>query len=219
MEIAPIINFLTKLKDNNNKEWFDAHKKEYQSLREQWILLAEELINALAPFEPAIGGLEPKKCIFRINRDIRFSKDKSPYKTNFGINLNLLPEKQNFCGFYLHVEPNNTFVAGGMYLPQPTHLSAVRQEIDYNLDEFKKIVESKIFIKRFESLGGEMLTRPPKGYDADNPAIEFIKHKNFLAQQDLNDFVPLGDTFKNEVVNSFKDMLPLVWFLLRSVSR
>src|SRR6478752_7596525 len=112
MDFKPLLSFLTRLSKNNNKDWFDAHKKEYEALRKEWISFVSECITGVGAFDPAIASLDPKKCIFRINRDIRFSTDKSPYKNNFGMSLSAGGKSEDFCGYYLHIQPGNCFVAG-----------------------------------------------------------------------------------------------------------
>ena len=213
MDFKHLLDFLTRLNKNNNKEWFDANKKEYESLRKEWIDFVADCIQAFGAFDPAILELDPKKCIFRINRDVRFSKNKDPYKNNFGMSLSTGGKSSEFCGYYLHVQPGDCFIAGGAYQPMPDKLAAIRQEIDYNLDTFQKIVSGKTFKTQFGSLSGDKLSRPPKGYDADNPAVEYLKHKGFIAYRKVDDKTLLDKTFIKELVTSGKTMKPLIDFL------
>jgi uncharacterized protein (TIGR02453 family) len=216
MNFKSLLTFLKQLSLNNNKEWFEDNRKTYESLRKEWIELAQVCINEVGVFDSQIAGLEAKKCIFRINKDIRFSKDKSPYKTNFGIQLNPMG-KEAFCGYYLHVDPKGSFISGGVYLPQGPMLSAIRQEIDYNLDEFSSLLSNKEFKKYFGKLDGAVLSRPPKGYQADNPAIAYLKHKDILATRKLDEQMLLASDFEKELIKTFKAMHPLVQFLRRAV--
>jgi uncharacterized protein (TIGR02453 family) len=193
--------------------WFDLHRKEYELLRKEWIELAQMFIDAVAKFDPAVSVVGPKDCVFKINRDVRFSKDKSPYKTNFGIAINKGGKKAPFCGYYLHIEPGNCFIAGGAYMPEAAMLAAIRQEIDYNTDAFKKIISDKTFKKLFGSLSGEKLARPPKGYDANNPAIEYLKHKSFLAEMQFDEKSIGNEAIIKSIILGFKAMHPLVAFL------
>ena len=218
MDFKHLLDFLTRLSKNNNKEWFDANKKEYESLRKEWIQFVADSIQAFGAFDLGLLILEPKHCIFRINRDIRFSKDKSPYKNNFGMSLTVGGKKDEFCGYYLHIQPGNCFIAGGAYQPMPDKLAAIRQEIDYNFDSFKKIVTSKAFVSRFGGLSGDKLSRPPKGYDADNPAIEFIKHKGFIAQKMMTDKTLMDKNIMKELVESGKAMKPMIDFLREAIN-
>jgi uncharacterized protein (TIGR02453 family) len=217
MDVQALLGFLNNLQQNNNKDWFDLNRPEYEKLRKDWIELVSNLITQTAKFDPEMADLDPKKCIFRINRDVRFSANKNPYKNNFGISLSKGGKAADFCGYYVHVQPGECFIAGGSYQPMPDKLAAIRQEIDYNFEEFKGIIEHKDFVKHFGTLTGDKLQRPPKGYDAENPAIEFIKHKGFLA------YLPIKDKGLNEkellsqCQSAFKAMKPLNDFLNRAI--
>ena len=217
MNYKALLDFLKKLEKNNNKEWFDANRKEYETLRKDWIECTGGLIADIGAFDPDILGLEPKNCIFRINRDVRFSADKSPYKTNFGASMSKGGKKTEFCGYYFQVKPNDVFIAGGCYMPASDKLANIRQEIDYNLDEFKAIINNKEYIKQFGAMSGETLSRPPKGYDADNPAVEYLKHKSFLSFKKLDDSALFEKNFEKEIVKTFKAMKPLNDFLNRAI--
>jgi uncharacterized protein (TIGR02453 family) len=180
MDFSELHQFLDELKRNNTKEWFDLNRKRYESLRKSWINFVNDLIIEIAKFDPDFVNLEGKDCIFRINKDIRFSKDKSPYKTNFGASINIGGKKEFAGGYYFHFAPDEIFCAGGTYMPSAEKLAAIRQEIDYIYDDFSSIVNARNVVKRFKSLGGEKLSRPPKGYEAANPAIEYLKMKSFI---------------------------------------
>jgi uncharacterized protein (TIGR02453 family) len=218
MEFNHLYAFLTKLKINNNKPWFDAHKAEYQELRRDWIEFVGALLNHLQKKHPVLIDLEPKKCIFRINKDIRFSKDKLPYKTNFGMQINFLNRKDLFCGYYLHIEPQNTFVAGGIYMPPSNALAAIRQEIDYNAAAITAILSQKKLIANFGQLQGEKLVKAPKGFDINHPMIEILKHKSFVLQKNFSESVTKNPmAFQEELITSFSLMDPLISFLLTAV--
>jgi len=217
MELKPVLSFLKNLSKNNNKEWFDTHKKEYEIIKKEYLIWISELIKSISKFDPEYAGIEAKNCVFRINRDVRFSKDKSPYKTNFGAYINLGGKNSQMAGYYLHLEPGKSFIAGGMYMPQGETLAKVRQEIDYNLKAFEKIVTSSTFIKNFNHLKGDTLARPPKGYDENNPAINYLKHKSFLAWHEVKDDVVLSKEFSKHVLQVFKAMKPLNDFLNSSL--
>jgi uncharacterized protein (TIGR02453 family) len=217
MNFTLLLSFLKELSANNSKEWFDENRKTYDSLRKEWLQFAATAIAEVGKFDEKIALLEPKQCIFRINRDIRFSKNKSPYKTNFGLSLNSGGKKEDFCGYYLHVEPGNSFIAGGSYMPMPPKLAAIRQEIDYNAAEFLAIVEHKTFKSSFGQLSGEALQRPPKGYEASNPMIGYLKHKSFIAEYKLSDKDLLKANFLEEMSENFKTMSPLINFIKRAI--
>jgi uncharacterized protein (TIGR02453 family) len=209
------LTFLKDLKKNNNKPWFDINRKRYQAAKDDFASFVGHLITATAKQDATIANLEVKQCVFRINKDIRFSKDKSPYKTNMGTSLNKGAKKIAAAGYYLHVEPGQSFVAGGMYMPDATQLAKIRQEIDYNLPAFKKIVTNKKIQTLFNGLSKEegVLVRPPKGYEADNPAIEYLKHKHFIFTMPLPDSLLTHTTLVTTIANYFKTMQPLIYFL------
>lgn len=215
MEFKELNKFLKALSVNNHKEWFDAHRGEYEALRKEWIGYVQEMINGIHAFDPELGALEASKCIFRINKDVRFSKDKSPYKTNFGAIMNKGGKKELFSGYYFHFDPKEIFVAGGAYQPTPEHLAAIRQEIDYNWDEFKGIVTSKAAKKYFGTLSGDQLSRPPKSYTEDNPAIQYLKHKSFIWVRNFDLKDTLEPAFQKEVLKTFEAMKPLNDFINR----
>ncbi len=218
MRLSDLFQFLNELKKNNSKEWFDDNRKEYQELRGEFLVFITEVLLELGKLDDRFSTMNPSKCIFRINRDIRFSKNKDPYKTNFGMNLNLTGNKEFFCGFYLHLEPDNSFFAGGTYLPPPASLQAIRQEIDYHAPEFKKIVEAKSFVKEFGSITGESLSRPPKGYDISNEMINYIKMKSFIAEKKISNKLIDSHELKNLIIGYSKLVMPLNDFLIRSTS-
>lgn len=208
------IKFIKDLKKNNNKPWFDDNRKKYEAAKTDFISFVENLIAAISKFDPAVATLKPKDCIFRINRDVRFSKDKSPYKTNMGTYINPGGKKVNTPGYYFHCEPGQNFAAGGLYVPEPPVLAKVRQEIDYNFDEWKKIINHKSFKKYFPKIDGvEVLSRPPKGYSVDNPAIEFLKMKSFIASTPLTDAQLTDKGLIKHVSKVFEAMKPMISFL------
>jgi len=217
MNFKGLIKFLTALNANNNKEWFDLNRKEYEELRKEWIEFVGTLIQAVQGFDASITMLDPKKCIFRINKDIRFSKDKSPYKTNFGAIITPGGKKEMFSGYYLHIDPKEIFIAGGAYQPIPELLAAIRQEIDYNFDEFFEIVSNKKAKALFGELQGDKLSRPPKGYEADNPAVAYLKHKGFIWVQNFKTTELYDAAFLEKITKSFEAMKPLNNFLNRCV--
>lgn len=211
-----IFKFLTKLSKNNNKEWFDANRPHYQDLKQEYISIVDKIIQQSSAFDPMLKDVDASKAIFRINRDVRFSKNKAPYKTNFGASINPGGKKSMIAGYYVHIEPGKSVLAAGTYMPEAPYLSAIRQEIDYNLDEFKKIVSAKDFKKEFTSLSIEdALKTVPKGYDKENPALEFLKLKHYIVVKDLSDKEVLSKDFIKNASKSFKAALPLISFLRR----
>jgi len=211
-----IFKFLTKLDKNNSKEWFDTNRAQYQDLKQEYIGIVDKVIQQCTLFDPMLKGVDASKAIFRINRDVRFSKNKAPYKTNFGASINPGGKKSMIAGYYIHLEPGKSFLAAGTYMPEPFYLSAIRQEIDYNLEELKKIVSAKEFKMEFTSLSVEdALKTVPKGYDKENPALEFLKLKHFIVVKDLTDKDVLSKDFIKNTSKAFKAALPLIAFLRR----
>lgn len=213
------IDFLKDLQKNNNKVWFDANKKKYETARASFILSVEEMIAAIKTFDSEIENLTAKDCIFRINRDVRFSKNKSPYKNNMAAYFNKGGKKGTGAGYYMHVEPGNSFAAAGVWMPEKEDLSKIRQEIDYNFDEWKKIINNSVFKKQFGNGMDKtnILVRPPKGYEEENPAIDFLKLKSFVATKPFSDTELMSKTFISDLSKTFKAVKPLVDFINRSL--
>jgi uncharacterized protein (TIGR02453 family) len=209
--------FLRDLKKHNNKEWFDSHRPDYEIAKTNFREFIEELIAGISKFDPAVKHLEAKNCVFRINRDVRFSANKLPYKSNMGASISPGGKKSFTAGYYFHAEPGASFLAGGMWRPEPVYLNAIRQEIDYNPDEFKKIISTKAFKNHFGALSDEdKLKAVPKGYDKTHPQIELLKHKSFIVVHDLTDKMVLSKDFFKHCTTVFKSMHPLNLFLRRA---
>ncbi len=155
--------------------------------------------------------------MFRLNRDVRFSKDKSPYKTNFGIAFSIGGKKTINAGFYVHIDNKNSFVGGGIWMPMPEQLAKIRQEIDYESKTFLKIINDKTFKKSFPQIEGEKLKNPPKGYTVDNEMLEFLKLKSFTIGKKISDKELLSKEFTEIVCAEFKTMFPFIDFLNKAV--
>lgn len=209
------LKFLKDLKKNNNKPWFDEHRKQYETAKTDFYSLTELLIKAIAVFDPPIGNLSVKECVFRINRDVRFSKDKSPYKNNMACYFNKTGKKSNGAGYYLHIEPGNSIAAGGIWMPEPAVLAGIRQEIDYNFNDWKKILNNNTFKKTFTEgiKSNDTLVRPPKGYDENNKAIEYLKMKSFIVTRSFTDKDIQSRSLVKDVTKTFLAMKPLVDFI------
>jgi uncharacterized protein (TIGR02453 family) len=213
------LDFLKKLKKNNNKEWFDKNRDKYLQAKQNVEEFTALLIKEIAKFNPAVGTLNPKSCVFRIFRDVRFAKDKSPYKLNMGAYISEGGKKGNKAGYYLHIQPGGqSFLAGGMYMPEAPLLNAIRQEIDYNTDEFKKIIGKKSFKITFGELEGEKLKTVPKGYDKNHPDIELLKYKSYIVWHKLDDKELTQKDFLKKSASVFKELHPFNIFLNRAVS-
>ena len=209
------IKFLSDLKKNNNKPWFDANRKMYETTKADFAFFVESIIKATAKFDEPIGILKAKDCMFRINRDVRFSKDKSPYKSNMGASFSYGGKKASVAGYYFHCEPGQSFAAGGFYMPAPPELAKIRQEIDYNLQEWLKIVQHKKFKKHFANGvdGTDALVRPPKGYEENNPAISYLKMKGFTISEPIADSELIAKDIVTKIAASFTAMKPMIDFL------
>jgi uncharacterized protein (TIGR02453 family) len=214
------IRFLKALKKNNNKPWFDANRKTYEEAKKDFEVFVQSVIDKFSKSDGTIKTLKAKDCMFRINRDIRFSKDKSPYKTNFGASINKGGKKSMKAGYYFHLEPGQSFVGGGMYIPMPGELKKLRQEIDYNFNDFKKLISAKSFKSIYKDLDKSdefLLTRVPKGYAPDNPAAEYLRLKSYIAFIKLNDADLTSKELLKKTLLAFKALQPLILFLNRAV--
>jgi len=214
------IKFLKGLKKNNNKPWFDANRAGYEDAKKDFAELIQSIIDKHSKKDGSIKELKAKDCMFRINRDIRFAKDKSPYKTNFGASINRGGKKSLFAGYYFHLEPGESFAGGGIWMPMPPELKKVRQEIDYNLDEFKKIITAK----KFKSVYGELykgedasLSKVPQGFEKDNPAADYLKLKSFLAMKKLTESDLTSKNLEKLVLETFDALQPLVEFINKAI--
>lgn len=216
---AATIKFLKDLKKNNNRAWFEKHKDAYLDVKKDIEGFTQSVIDGMGKIDADIALLQPKDCVFRIYRDVRFSKDKSPYKTNIGASFNKGGKKAPTAGYYFHCEPGQNMVGGGLWMPMPPQLAKVRQEIDYNFDEWKKIINHRNFKKIFPAGvdGIETLSRPPKGYEETNPAIGFLKMKCFIVSGDLTDTQLQSKTLLKEVLKTFETMKDFIDFLNRAM--
>lgn len=210
------LNFLDKLSKNNNKEWFELNRKSYETAKQDFLQLTQHILQQVAKWDNTVAHLEPKNCVFRINRDVRFSKNKDPYKNNMGMSIAKGGKKINTAGYYFHLQPKASFIGGGFYMPMADDLKKIRQEIDYNFNDFKKIITSKSFTsvyKNLEATKEYTLSRPPKGYDENNPAIEFLKLKCFIATVPLKNEQILDNKLEKNIESHFKALHPLISFI------
>lgn len=208
-----VLNFLSELRKNNNKEWFDQNRDRYQECRQKVLFLTELIIHEVGRFDPEVGAQNPKDCVFRIFRDVRFSVDKTPYKTNMGSFI-VKGGKKSFCaGYYLHIEPGASFVGGGSYCPPADALKAMRTEIFDNPEEFKQLIFKESFRKVYPDLYDDKLKTAPKGFPKDFPDIDLLKYKSFAFGENLDDSVVTSDAFVGRVVASMKELYPVNRFL------
>lgn len=210
------LSFLKKLEKNNNKPWFDTHRPQYEAARIDFSNFIQLLIDALQLKDTTITGMTSRECLFRINRDVRFSKNKQPYKTNFGASIKRGGRKSGFAGYYFHLEPGNSFIGGGLWMPEPAALKNVRQEIDYNWGEFQSILKEKNFKKTYADLymgEGMSLSTIPKGYEKDNPAAKYLKLKSFIAETSVTDEELVKGTLHKKTLTAFEALQPFLNFI------
>ena len=216
---AKTLNFLRALKKNNNRDWFNKNKSSYEEANTDFKTFVDELIREVAKFDKAVGSLEAKDCVFRIYRDVRFSKDKSPYKTHFGAHIVAGGKKMEMgrAGYYMHISPGECFLAGGAHVPPSEWINAIRKEIHYNAKELKKVINGKDFIKYFGKISGEKLSSVPRGYDKTHPDIELLKHKSLLAVHNMSEKKVVEKDFLSHCAKVFKAMQPFDKFLNQSM--
>ncbi|MBS2213005.1 DUF2461 domain-containing protein [Carboxylicivirga mesophila] len=174
-----VFDFLTQLKANNNRDWFNDNKAFFNEAKASFEQSMQQFIEIVHTIDPSIGDLSPKECVFRIYRDTRFSKDKTPYKTNMGGFVAKGGRKSTLAGYYLHVEPGASMVAGGSYCPPADVLKAIRREIYNFADEYKAIIHDKTFTKVFPEMFEDKLKMAPKGFPKNFEDIELLKYKSF----------------------------------------
>ena len=211
--------FLKELKQKNKRDWFLENKPRYEEAKKGFEVFIDALIAEISKFDGSIGHHTAKECIFRIYRDVRFSKDKSPYKTHMGAHITSAAKKSEIhsrAGYYIHIGPGESMLAGGAYLPQGPWIKAIRQEIAYNAADLKKIISGKNFKEYFGEIEGEKLKKAPKGYEPDHPEIELLKYKSFLASHKCSDSKVTSIEFLNHCVNVFKVLHPFDSFLNRA---
>ena len=211
--------FLKALQKNNNKPWFDLHKDDYLAAKQDVQDFIEVLIRELTTFDKSLNGLTAKECMFRIYRDVRFAKDKRPYKNNMGASINSGGKKSQDPGYYVHIQPGSSFIAGGLWMPPADQLKKIRQEIDYNGKQIHKILDDSAFKKYFGGLDTASKRKTaPKGYPKDHPDIDLLKFNNFVVWHKFDDKIMLGKNVLKELVKGAKIMKPFTDFLKTAVS-
>ncbi len=214
-----VLNFLSELKENNNKEWFDLNRDRYQECRKKVLFLTELVIHEVGKFDSEIGNLEAKDCVFRIFRDVRFSNDKTPYKTNMGSFIAKSGRKSFNAGYYVHIEPGASFVGGGSYCPPADALKAMRTEIFDHPEEFKQLVRSESFRKIYPEFYDDKLKTAPKGFPKDFPDIDLLKYKSFAFGSTIDDSVVASDAYVTKIVGSLKELYPVNRFLNNAIEK
>lgn len=208
------LTFLKSLRKNNNRDWFEKHKEGYLEAKTNMEYFIDDVIKNISRFDKRYANMKGKDCMFRIYRDVRFSKDKRPYKVNMGASINKDGRKSDGPGYYLHIEPGESFFAGGIWMPDGDNLKKIRQEIDYNGKILNKILANPAFKKYFGGLANEYkLKTRPKGYSGDHPDIELLKHTSFIAGHSYDERSVLAKNFSVEVAKAASIMLPFLAFL------
>jgi uncharacterized protein (TIGR02453 family) len=219
MDLAHILKFLQKLAKNNNRDWFEKNKGDYLLAKEEFELFVAAFLDELIKFNPSLSGLNPKKLPFRIYRDVRFSKDKRPYKNNMGAGFSPNGKLVEEPGYYLHLQPGGCFLAGGIYMPNPENLGKIRQEIDYNGDTLEKILKGKPFKKWFKDFDEiDKLKTVPKGYPKDHPRLDWLKNKSFIVSHAFTDTEVKDKKFQKKLSECGRAMKPLIEFLKEAIA-
>lgn len=214
-----ILKFLQSIAKNNNREWFEVNKPKYLEAKLQFEDFLEGLHKELLKFDDSLAGLNPRKLGFRIYRDVRFSKDKRPYKVNMGAGFSAHGKMEQEPGYYLHLEPKKSFVAGGIYMPDAEKLAKIRQEIDYNTKDFLKILNDKKFKGYFKALGDfDKLKTAPKGYPKDHPHIDLLRHRSFIVSHNFTDTQVTSKDFVKNVAIVCKTLKPLNDYLKEAIA-
>lgn len=212
--------FITDVAQNNNREWFAENKARYETAREDVLSFIDKLIPELSAIDKQFPADMPaKKCLMRIYRDVRFSKNKAPYKNNYGTSFRVkgtgVPEPE----YYLHIQPGDSFLAAGFWMPEAPVLKKIREEIDYNTSEFLDIINAKSFKELFTLTKEDTLKNAPKGYEIDHPQIEFLKLKSYIAIYPLKDEEFLKPGIVNKLKTAFESVYPFILFLRNAVAQ
>ena len=213
-----VLEFLAQLQDNNTREWFHSNKKQYDTAKQEVESFVNAVIPEIAKFDESVRFVEARDCMFRIFRDVRFAKDKSPYKTNFGSWITHAGRKSSGPGYYIHLQPGMSFLSAGVYMPEPDQLKKIRKEIYYNVAEFKAILHDKKLRKYCDGLQEvEKVKTAPKDFPKDFPDMELLKHKHYILNYPIRDEMAESDHFHDLVIMAFKHMQPFNAFLKRAL--
>ncbi len=218
MDFNIILPFLKAIAKNNNRAWFEKNKSKYLQAKLSFEDFLEAFHKELLLFDESLAGLNPRKQGFRIYRDVRFSKDKKPYKVNMGAGFSEHGKMEQEPGYYIHIEPGKSFIAGGFYMPDSVNLSKIRQEIDYNNEGFLKILNNKMFKKSFPALDDfDKLKTAPKGYPKDHPHIDLLRHKSYIVSHTFTDQEVLDKKFAKKAAGMANVLKPLNDFLKEAI--
>lgn len=212
-----ILDFLKDLEANNSREWFDQNRDRYDATRKKFLTVAEFMIHEIRQFDEEIQALNPKDCVFRIFRDVRFSKDKLPFKSNYGCYVARGGKKSGFAGYYLHIQPGECFLSGGIYMPPPEHLQAIRQEIYYHPEKYIELIEDKKFKSIYTLPYFDKLKTAPKGYPKDWAHVELIKNRSYAVGHKIEEQELFAPDFLEKAIELFKVIRPFNHYLNKAV--
>jgi uncharacterized protein (TIGR02453 family) len=212
-----ILEFLKELDQNNNREWFDANRSRYEKTRARFLDFTANLIFKIREFDDEIPLLNPKDCMFRIFRDVRFSNDKRPFKTNYGSYIARGGRKLGFAGYYFHIQPGEIFLSGGVYMPPPEHLQAIRQEIYYHPEDYIALIENQEFKSTYTQAYFDKLKIAPKGFPKDWEHIELLKNRSYAYGKPLTEQELASESLLEDTIRSFKTIFPVNRFLNKSI--
>jgi uncharacterized protein (TIGR02453 family) len=214
-----VLDFISDLTENNNREWFNANKKRYQESLEIFRTFAGGLLKGISEFDPSVANLEPKDTIFRIYKDVRFSKDKLPYKTHFGCWIAKGGRKSTDAGYYFHLEPGSSFMAAGVWMPPGEQLKLIRQEILYQPEPYLELINDPLLKNKYERGGKEdMLKKGPAGFPKDFIHMEELKYKHYIWSRTYSDSAIRKSNISASVVSDYKNLFPLVSYLNHTMS-
>lgn len=217
MSFHKMYEFLRELQKNNNKEWMDENRSYYYNVRDWYIKWLDKMSTELAKVDPKYTPTTGRKAINRINNNLMFHPNKPIYKDHFGAGLDQLSKQGDY---YIHLGTSESFIAGGYYKPKSEILSSIRDAIDYNGEELKKIINKNSFKETFGGLieTGDKLSNAPKGYSQDHPHIDLLKYKTFAVEHSLTQKEVMSDDFEEKVINVYKEMLPFRRYLNKAVT-
>ena len=211
LDLPRLTSYLADLAAHNERTWFEAHRPEYQALRDDFTAFVGQAIAAVAEWDEGVRWVDPEDCMFRIYRDVRFSRDRSPYKTTFSGHICDRPRRGGPPGYYFEVDHTGTMLAaGGIWLPEPGKLERIRQSIAEHPRRLEKVLRSRGFKKTFGDLQGDRLTRPPRGYSPDAPLIDYIRLKSFIVWRERDVRTATHDDALAWLTASFHAARPLV---------
>ena len=217
-EMKTALGFLKSLKQNNDRDWFNENKKVFLQSSEEFQKFVGLLIAGINKFDSTVGATEPKDCIFRIYRDVRFSPNKEPFKTNFGAYIAKGGRKSPYAGYYFHLDAEESFASGGIYMAPSEVMKRIREDIDLYPEQFLSVVNDKKFAKTFKFFEDEKLKRVPQGFDKDSPVAEFLKFKHITPYHNLSEKDLTSNELLRNTLDVYETLKPLVDFLNRSIN-